>query len=367
MNLRHDTREKRDRMLPVVAAVGTAVPPHEITQNESREFARQLFGGSFRDIDRLLTVFESAQIESRRFCTPLDWFGEPHSFAEKNRLYIEQAVELGAAAIENCLARAGLAPRDIDHLVFVSTTGVSTPSIDAHLFNRLGLRTHVKRTPVWGLGCAGGAAGLARGMDLAKAHPASRIMVCSLELCGLTFLHGDRSKSNLIATSLFADGAAAVLILGAEAAKDLQAAGPQLLDSRSTIWPDSLDVMGWDLQNEGLKVIFSKDIPSIVATKIRPEVDQFLSDHSLSVRDLSRFVAHPGGMKVLQAYEEALELRPELLEHSRNVLRRHGNMSSCTVLFVLEQELATPHEPGEHGLALALGPGFSCEQVMLRW
>ncbi|KEO84602.1 type III polyketide synthase [Tumebacillus flagellatus] len=356
--------------MPVIAGVGTAVPPHLITQNQCRDFARRLFGGAFRDIDRLLAVFESAQIETRHFAAPIEWFEASHSFAEKNTLYLTHAVKLAAEAIRACLQKTNLAPEDIDHLVFVSSTGIATPSLDAHLFNELGLRQNLKRTPIWGLGCAGGTAGLARGYDLALAHPGETVLVCALELCGLTFLHGDRSKSNLIATSLFADGCAAVLLLGDDAARqhpELAENAPRILGSASTIWPDTMDVMGWDVQEEGLKVVFSKDIPSIVESKIRPQIERFLQDQQLSRADLRAFIAHPGGMKVLQAYQEALDLPDELLHYSRTILRTHGNMSSCTVLFVLAQELQKPHQPGEHGLALSLGPGFSCEQVLLQW
>jgi alkylresorcinol/alkylpyrone synthase len=356
--------------VPVIASIGTAVPPHKITQSQCRDFARRVFGDTFRDIDRLLAVFESAQIENRHFAAPIEWFDHPHSFADKNRLYIETAVTLAAAAIRTCLSQAGLEPEDVDHLVFVSSTGLATPSLDAHLFNELGLRSNLKRTPIWGLGCAGGATGLARGFDLARAHPQEKIVVCALELCGLTFLHADRSKSNLIATSLFADGCAAVLLLGADAVQKhpgLAEGAPHVLASRSTIWPDTLDVMGWDVQEAGLKVVFSKDIPTLVESKIRPEIETFLQEQGLSRADMQRFVAHPGGMKVLQAYQDALDLPSERLDHSRDVLRTHGNMSSCTVLFVLARELQDAHPPGEHGLLLALGPGFSCEQVLLRW
>jgi alkylresorcinol/alkylpyrone synthase len=353
--------------LPVITSIGTAVPPYIIRQEESREFARNLFADSFKDIDRLLTVFESAQIEQRHFCTPLDWFATTPSWEEKNRLYIENAVRLSAEAARRCLEKAGLTPQDIDMIVFVSSTGISTPTIDARLFNQLGLRSDIKRLPVWGLGCAGGAAGLARGFDLAKAHPQSKVLIIAIELCGLTFLNGDRSKSNLIAASLFADGAAAVLLYGDEAAAEAGIQGPQVLGSRSNLWPDSLDVMGWDVQNAGLKVIFSKDIPTIVETKIRPVTEAFLSDWNLTLADITRVIAHPGGMKVLKAYEEALSLTPDALRHARDILRTHGNMSSCTVLFVLERELQDPHRKGEHGLLMALGPGFSSEQVLLKW
>jgi alkylresorcinol/alkylpyrone synthase len=354
-------------MNPVIVSVGTAVPPYEIVQETSREFARHMFGEVYRDIDRLLCVFESAQIRSRRFCVPIEWFGEPHRWDEKNNLYIENAIRLAIEAIERCLHPHGLTPQDVDHLVFVSSTGICTPSIDAHVFNRLQMRTDLKRTPIWGLGCAGGAVGLARGFDLAAACPNELIVVCALELCGLTFLHADRSKSNLIATSLFGDGAAAVLVAGGKVAKQRGWIGPQVLGSQSTIWPDTLDVMGWDVRDEGLGVIFSRDIPSLVVANVRPEVERFFMRYAISLPSLRRLTAHPGGAKVLTAYEQALDLPPDALRHSRDVLNDHGNMSSCTVLFVLERELREEHEPDEPGLVMALGPGFACEQVLLRW
>ncbi|ASS74340.1 type III polyketide synthase [Tumebacillus algifaecis] len=353
--------------MPVLAAVGTAVPPYLIAQADSQEFARNLFAEAFKDIDRLLAVFESAQVEQRHFCTPLEWFATSPTWEEKNRLYLEHAVRLSKEAVENCLQQVGIGPQDVDSILFVSSTGVATPSIDAHLFNALGLRSDIKRLPLWGLGCAGGAAGLARGCDLAMADPDSLVLVVALELCGLTFVNGDRSKSNLIATSLFADGAAAVLICGDEAAAKKGIRGPQLLAARSTIWPETLDVMGWDVQTAGLKVIFSKDIPTIVATKIRPVTEAFLGEQNLTRADLSHYIAHPGGTKVLNAYEEALALPADALRHARDILRTHGNMSSCTVLFVLARELNDPHHAGDYGLLFALGPGFSSEQVLLRW
>jgi len=352
--------------LPRIAAVGTAVPTYRIGQEETRDVVRQLFSTSFADIERLLGVFDTAQIDNRYVCVPLDWFATPHGFAEKNRLYIANAVPLAAAAIRSALDQAGHSPDEIDHLVFVSSTGLATPSIDAHLINELNLRPDVKRTPIWGLGCAGGAAGLARGFDFAAARPDELVVVCCVELCGLTFVHGDRSKSNLIATSLFGDGAAAVVLYGDRRAAQHNAQGPHLLASRSTIWPDSLDVMGWDVQDDGLKVIFSRDIPTLVQNDVRPFVEQFCRDHGVALHDLD-LIAHPGGLKVLHAYRDALGLPASKLQHAADVLRHYGNMSSCTVLFVLERALRDTHQPGDHGLVLALGPGFSCEQVMIQW
>jgi len=353
--------------VPMIASVGTAVPPYKISQQEGREFVRQLFGDCFPNIDRLLSVFDSAQIDSRHFCVPIEWFSSVRHWKEKNDLYIENAVQLSAKAIKKALERAGLHLEEIDHLVFVSSTGLATPSIDARLFHHLKLKPNVKRTPIWGLGCAGGAAGISRGFDLAKAHPDQLVIVCCVELCGLTFLKNDLSKSNLIGTSLFGDGAAAVIVAGDEAAQKHGFFGPNVIATRSTIWEDSIDVMGWDVVDEGLKVVFSKDIPTMVETKIRPEVMKFLRDHELSEQNITRYIAHPGGMKVLKAYEQALTLPSQALRHSRTVLRTYGNMSSSTVLYVLEKELEDAHQADEYGLLLALGPGFSSEQVLLRW
>ncbi|QOT00036.1 type III polyketide synthase [Brevibacterium sp. JNUCC-42] len=351
--------------MPRIVSIGTANPQYIVAQHESKEFARRFFQDHFRDIDRLLQVFESAEIESRSFATPLEWFEQPRDWTEKNQLYVQQALELSVSAIEQCLENAGVLADAIDHVVMVSSTGIATPSLDALLYNRLPFRSDLKRTPVWGLGCAGGVAGLAKGYAFAKAHPEERILVCCVELCGLTFVHGDRSKSNLIATSLFADGAAAVLLYGDD--REVHENAPSILSTQSTIWRDTVDVMGWDVREEGLRVIFSKDIPTLVKEKIKPEMESFLRKKGKTTCRIDRMIAHPGGSKVLQAYEQALQLPPDRLRHAREVLRDHGNMSSCTVLFVLEREMREEHLPGETGLLLALGPGFSCEQVLLEW
>ncbi|OAJ72483.1 chalcone synthase [Brevibacillus sp. SKDU10] len=351
--------------MPRIVSIGTANPHYTITKQESKEFSRRFFQEHFSDIERLLQVFESAEIENRSFSTPLEWFEKPHDWAEKNQLYVQQALELSVRAIEQCLERAGVTADAIDHVIMVSSTGIAAPSLDALLFNRLPFRSNLKRTPVWGLGCAGGAAGLARGFAFAKAHPSERVLVCCVELCGLTFVHGDRSKSNLIATSLFADGAAAVLLYGDEQAVSDHV--PAILSTHSTIWRDTVDVMGWDVREEGLRVVFSKDIPTLIKDKMKPEMESFLRREGKDYCRVDRIIAHPGGSKVLQAYEQALQVPSDRLRHAKEVLRDHGNMSSCTVLFVLERELREEHQPGEIGLLLALGPGFSCEQVLLEW
>ncbi len=358
--------------MPRILSLGTALPQHVLTQGEIRQFAHDIYGEGFNDIDRLVSVFDNADIERRHFCVPLDWFGSSKSFKEKNDLYIANAIELSAEAIERCLAGAGLAHADIDYLIFVSTTGISTPSIDAQLMQRLPFRRDVKRLPVWGLGCAGGAASLSRAMEIARASPTARVLVVVTELCGLTFLRNDLSKSALIATSLFADGSAAAVIAG-DRAEAPGGDGPYLLDSQTLTLDDSLDVMGWDIGNEGFKVMISRDIPAIVRTFMRDSIGGFLERHGMAIGQIDHFIAHPGGAKVLQAYADSLDLPLEMLGNTREILRSCGNMSACSVLFVLERfmrsiaERGTIRPEGEYGLLGALGPGFSSELVLLRW
>lgn len=351
--------------MPCIVSVGTAVPPYEVSQETAKRFAREMFKNAFHDIDRLLQVFDHANIRKRHFSVPIDWFREARSFREKNDTYIKVACELAAKAIETCLSRTGLTAQLIDHLIFVSTTGISTPSIDAHLANLLNTSPHMKRTPIWGLGCAGGAVGLSRAYEYAKAFPRSRVMLVTVELCSLTFQPGDLSKSNLIATSLFADGAAAVLVCGDEV-ETVPPNSPRILATLSTLWKNTQDVMGWTLEDDGLNVVFSRDIPTIVSTLMRPNMEEFLAAEQLSIDRIDYFVTHPGGMKVIHAYEESLGLPPEKTAPARDILARFGNMSSASVLFVLER-IMQDDARGEYGIVTALGPGFSSEQLLLRW
>jgi len=356
--------------MPILASIGTAIPAYQIKQNETKEFAKRFFKDTFKDLDRLLNVFLSTEIEQRYFCTPMEWFEKEHTWEEKNTLFMENAICLGATAINTCLRKVNLKPSDIDIIIFVSSTGIATPSIDAYLYNLLDMKPNLIRIPIWGLGCAGGVSGIARARELALAYPYAKILVCTIELCGLTFMHNDYTKANLIATSLFADGAAAALILGDKAKLSDSPScheSPKILGSESYIWPDSLNVMGWSIKNEGMMVVFSRDIPTLVMKTVQPQIEYFLNFYQLSINDLSRFITHPGGTKVLQAYEQALNLKSDDLALARDVLRNHGNMSSCTVLYILEKELNRNHKQGEYGIMLALGPGFSCEQVLLQW
>ena len=348
-----------------IVGLGTAVPPYKVSQLVARDFAAEHFHQYLPHMHRLTQVFQNAKIDNRYFVVTHDWWrAGPHSLKERNDLYIKWATDLGTAAINRALADAGLTTRDVDNLVVVSSTGIATPSLDAYLINCMGLRRDVRRTPIWGLGCAGGVAGLARTSELARAFPKSITVLLAVETCGLTFQFEDHSKKNFISTSLFADGAAAVVIAGAERAEE----GIEVLDSQSTLWPDSIRVMGWDVVDTGLDVVFGAQIPRYVVDTFRPEVDQFLERHTLTIPQIAHLVFHPGGAKVIEAYDKALDLTNGHLDPTHEILRLYGNMSSPTVLFVLDyiRQHRKP-QPGEYGLLAALGPGFSAEQVLIRF
>ncbi len=350
--------------MPRIVAIGTAVPPHSAEQYRIQEHAAAHFGNGRRDIERLIRVFESVRIKQRFFCVPQDWFDRQHTFQERNDTYLEWAQRLSIQAIEQCLGRAGVKASEIGHLLFVSTSGMATPSIDARLLNHFGFDRHVRRTPIFGLGCAGGAAGVARAAELAKAAPDQRILLVAVELSSLTFQPQDFSKSNLVASALFADGAAAVLISG-EGVPDR---GVELVDSLTTTWPETLGVMGWNFTQTGLEVIFSKSIPQLLARHIRENIAGLLEPNGLRLDGIRHYAIHPGGAKVLESFQEALGLDGGALRHSREVLESFGNRSSPTVLFVLEKILSSGGAgAGEWGLGAAFGPGFTSELLLLRW
>ncbi len=347
--------------MPYIISTGTAKPPYVIHQSDAKPFIRDLFADIFSDIDRLLLLFENTQIETRHFCIPLDWFRENHTFQERNALYIEHATALSVQALQASLRLAGLELKDLDHLFVVSSTGLSTPSMDARILNELKAHPHLKRTPIWGLGCAGGAAGLSRAFDYVLAYPNQIAAVIAVELCGLTFQRNDLTKSNLVATSLFADGAGAVVVAGDQAKVK---SGLRIKSNRSTLWPDTLDVMGWDFSSSGFHVIFSRDIPTFVKTEVAQDIRGYLNEQGIPSPD--HFIFHPGGKKVLEAYRESLEIPLGKLDLSEKVLRENGNMSSCTVLYVLDEFVRGNRiQSGEVGLISALGPGFSSELLLL--
>ncbi|HYV88207.1 MAG TPA: 3-oxoacyl-[acyl-carrier-protein] synthase III C-terminal domain-containing protein [Candidatus Polarisedimenticolia bacterium] len=335
---------------PRLRSLATAVPRHRYEQTEVRDVSHLLFDRDKADLTRLLPVFDNAGIDARYSCMPLGWYLAPHGWVERSQLFSEHAVNLLCEAAEKALDQAGLETADIDTVVAVSTTGVATPSLDALVIERLGLRRDARRLPIFGLGCAGGVTGLARAVDQARALPGSNVLYLVVELCTLTFRHGDNSKSNVIASALFGDGAAAAII-------STTGSGPAFGAAGEHTWAQSLDIMGWRVQEDGLGVLFSRDIPALVRAEIRPIADAFLGSHGVSVNDLAGVVCHPGGAKVLDALEDAFSMPAGGLTVAREVLRGYGNMSAATVLFVLERTLATA-SAGRY-LMSALGPGFS--------
>lgn len=350
-------------------SVGTALPPNRVTQAEAAVFADRHFGGKLHKHKALMQVFMNTRIETRHLVAPIEWFGDPgHGLKDRNDLYLETAAALCRRAAAQALERAGVGPQTVDYVVVVSTTGMATPSLDADLIEALGMSRHTKRTPVWGLGCAGGVAGLARAAEFCQAYPEATALVVAVETCSITFQFGDFTKKNFVATSLFADGAAAAVIAG-EAAPGLARGGLAFVGAQSTLFPDSKDVMGWDVVDTGLAVIFAPEIPARIAKDMRPEVERLARAAGLGYDDIRHFAMHPGGARVLDAYREALGIGEADLRHSAEVLRTCGNMSSPTVMFVLERALSDADNPiraGEHVATAALGPGFSAELALWR-
>lgn len=358
--------------MPKIVSVSTIKPAYTLHQQNIEQFTKALFQNKIPQLNRLLKVFENGEIKTRHFCVPLDWHKAEHSFEERNHLYIQYAVDYSVKAIEDCLKNPSylnkpISTEEIDAIIFVSSTGIATPSIDARIMNKLKFSDRTKRLPIWGLGCAGGASGISRAFDYCVAHPKEKVLVVCVELCSLTFQPNDLSKSNLIGASLFADGVACALVCGDEANIQHKENVPHIVNTASKWMPDSEDVMGWDIQNDGFHVIFSKDIPTIISKWLGPFIKEFFREEGIPLNKLDYFIAHPGGKKVLQAYEEALDLQCSHTAISRQVLQQNGNMSSPTVLYVLDQFMQKVEEPGSYGLLVALGPGFSGEAVLLQW
>jgi alkylresorcinol/alkylpyrone synthase len=340
--------------VPRLVALATAVPAYPLDQEAVVERARRLFAGA-PELDRLLPVFANSGIRRRYSSVPLGWFDEPHGWAERNRRYLETALDLIESAAGRALDRAGIATSEIGAIVVVSTTGIATPSLDALLIERMRLSPTVQRLPIFGLGCAGGVIGLARAATIAAAMPDKAVLFLVVELCSLTFRRDDLSKSNIVASALFGDGAAAAILQCGGAEPAVVAAGEHT-------WPATLDIMGWEVAEDGLKPVFSRDIPRLVAGKLGAVARDFLGRHGLSLGDIDRFVCHPGGPKVIDAYAHAFGLGPDVLEDARAVLREYGNMSAASVLFVLERGWA---QRWERALVTALGPGFTAGFAVL--
>ena len=358
--------------MPRIATVATATPSNIISQEEVKKFAKSLYGEN-KLFNRLLPVFDNAIVERRCLAVDLDWLSRKHSFTESNDLYIQVALDLSAQVSTDAAYQCGLSTEEFDIVFFISTTGLSTPSIDGRLFNRIALNPHIKRVPIWGLGCAGGAGALARAYDYLKSYPTHRALIIAVEFCSLSFQLNELSKTNVISSALFGDGAAACVVLGDRVPfKDTGREQPSILGSLSTIYPDSEDVMSWQATSDGFKVRLSRDIPSIVTSLVKGNIEELLQDLELKLNDLTHLILHPGGTKVLQAYADGIGTSIEKLAHSNSVLRDFGNMSSVTVYFVLKRFLENSRQhsrqhSGEYGLVGALGPGFSSELVLLQW
>ena len=356
-----------------IVSVGTALPPHLLRQTEVAEFARNHFEGKLRRTEQLMQIFHNTQIDTRHLAVPLAWFNQPnHTWKERNDLYIEQAEAMSLAAAQQALDRAGLAPQDVDFILYVSTSGLVTPSMDARLITKLGLKPDTKRLPIWGLGCAGGVSGLSRALDWCKAYPDKIALLVAAETSSLTYQADDYSMKNFIVCSLFADGAAAVLVAGEECrmsgdARHSTFAPLQFLSSQSTLFPNSEHVMGWDVGDMGMEVILAPEIPARIARDLKPVVEQLLQPHGLCACDVKHYIMHPGGARVLDAFDQTFELQHDEMRFSRSVLRQYGNMSAPTALFVLEQILAgNVIQSGEHALIGAMGPGFSSELILMK-
>jgi alkylresorcinol/alkylpyrone synthase len=343
---------------PSLLSLATALPPYRLAQEEVALTAQAIFAETGNEIERLLPVYANSGIECRYSCVPRDWYHRPASWKTRNRLYIENALDLIEKAALDGLAQADLPAEAVDTLVMVSTTGIATPSLDARLMERLSFRRDLQRLPVFGLGCAGGVLGLARAAALSRAAPGSLVLLLVVELCGLTFRARDMGRSNIIATALFGDGAAAALITC-----DKSAEGPRLSGWGEHTWPGSLDIMGWRIEDDGFGVLFSRDIPAILRAEFGAAVDAFLGSQGLTRKDLAGTICHPGGAKVIEALEHVLGYAPGAMIDARAVLRDYGNMSAASVLFVLDRVLRG--KPRGRYLMTALGPGFTAAFLLL--
>ena len=338
-------------------SLATALPPYHVEQAAAKAHAREMFGGRKALFDRLGGVFDNALIDRRAIVAPIEWYRQPRGWAERSQLYTGACEALFEAAAMDAIARAGLEPAQIDGILFVSTTGIATPSIDARVAPRLGFRDDVRRVPLFGLGCAGGVSGLATAARLAAGEPGSRWLFVTVETCSISIRLDSVDPAGIVATALFGDGAAAAVVSSdGDGIARFGHGGEKL-------WPDTLAIMGWRVEDPGLAVIFDRAIPPFIEAELAGAVEAMLAVAGLGRSDIARFCCHPGGAKVVEAIESALGLGPGVLDVERDVLREHGNMSAPTVMFVLDRLL----ERGLPGRTLmtAFGPGFTCAGLVL--
>jgi len=338
-------------------SLATAVPPFSISQDAAKALGRELFAGRKALYDRLRGVFDNAGIRQRNLVAPPDWYAGNHGWEERNRVYLEACEALFLEAARKAIAEAGLAPEQIDGVVTVSTTGIATPSLEARVASELGLRDDVRRVPIFGLGCAGGVSGLSTAARLASAASGSNWLFVTIETCSISIRLDTDDPAALVATALFGDGAAAAVVGGD---------GPGIAtirDSAERLWPGTLQIMGWRVEDPGLAVVFDRAIPPFVHDNLAPAIDAMMKQFGVARSELGRLCSHPGGAKVVDAIEQALDLETGSLDLEREVLRDHGNMSAPTVLFVLKRLLQRGLP--DTTLLTAFGPGFTCASLLL--
>jgi alkylresorcinol/alkylpyrone synthase len=345
-------------MTPVrLLSLATASPPYELAQDDVVEMARTIFLPRFPAFERMLPVFHNAGVRTRQTVMPVDWYLQPQGWPERSEAFLDGALDLFCHAARGALDEAGLTGADIDIIVTVSSTGIATPSLEARALSRMGFRSDAVRVPVFGLGCAGGATGLGLASRLARSQPGAKVLLVCVELCSLAFRLNDPSKTDIVSTAIFGDGAAACVL----------SAGPggfaTVTGQAEHIWPDTLDIMGWRMDPTGLGVVLAGTLPAFVAKEIKPAMTRMLASQGLEIDDIDRFICHPGGMKVIEALETAFGLGQGTLDHEREVLSDHGNMSSPTVLFILDR--ARRAGLPQRSVVSALGPGFTASSVTL--
>jgi alkylresorcinol/alkylpyrone synthase len=352
-----------------IVSVAPALPPHRYAQQEITDRFAELVLPAGTDRRMLDRFHAAAGVQTRHLALPIESYPAITSFGAANDAFIEVAVELGYDAVSTALGAVGLTGADVDLIISTSVTGVAAPSIDARLVPRLGLRTDVKRLPIFGLGCVAGAAGISRLHDYLRGDPDGVAVLLAVELCSLTIQRDDPSIANLVASGLFGDGAAAVVVVGERRAEALGLTdAAQVVDTRSRFYPDTERVMGWDIGGSGFRIVLDASVADVVEANLGADLDGFLGAHDLKTLDITHWVTHPGGPKVLEAVARAARVPDEALQPARDCLARVGNLSSASVLHVLADTLAAPQPAaGSTGVLLAMGPGFCAELVLLSW
>ncbi|HTD22862.1 MAG TPA: 3-oxoacyl-[acyl-carrier-protein] synthase III C-terminal domain-containing protein [Terriglobales bacterium] len=347
-----------------IVSVASALPQHYYSQAEITDALKAQWAGELSNPQVLDRLYPRAGVQGRALSLPLEDYKRGYTWGERNTTWLQVAQYLGEAAIGKALAAAGVSKDQLGAFFFVSVTGIASPSVDARLINRMGLSANIKRVPIFGLGCVGGAAGIARAADYVKAHPDEAAVLLSVELCSLTWQRADVSAANVISSMLFGDGAAAVVVCG----RNMSHSGPEILATRSIFYPNSEELMGWDISENGFRIVLSPDVPKIILEHLGKDVDEFLGAQGLCRCDIKTWIMHTGGPKVLEATESALKLPKGALDVSWNCLRKAGNLSSASVLLVLENFMTSKRpKSGSYGLLAAMGPGFCSELVLIRW